>query len=47
MGGQSLPTAWLQVEFVSISALNRFRATGLDAGFFGYSLTNIRIVSYQ
>ena len=47
MGGQSLPTGWLRVDFVSLSTLNRFRATGLDVGFFGYSLFNIRLVSYQ
>ena len=46
-GGQSMPSGWLQVNSVSIPVLNRFQAPGLDAGSFGYAMSNRKIVRYQ
>ncbi len=46
-GGQSLSTGILQVNSASIRELNRFQVQGLDAGSFGYVMSNRKFVGYQ
>jgi uncharacterized protein (TIGR03437 family) len=47
VAGQTVPLAWLQLQFLSLPAQNRINVTGVDTGYFGYSLSTVRIVAVQ
>ncbi len=47
LGTQSMSTGLLYVHSVSRREPGRFQAQGLDAGFFGYMLSNTRVVKFQ
>lgn len=47
LGDDSMPTGLLEVMSVSMLEPTRFQTPGVDVGFFGYEMNNLRVVNYQ
>jgi uncharacterized protein (TIGR03437 family) len=47
VGGGSMSTGLLYMHSVSLGTASRFQVQGLDAAFFGYALSTVRVVKFQ
>jgi len=47
LGGQLVPSGYLQVVTISMTEPNRFHAQGLDTGIISYTLNTVKVLSYQ